>query len=252
MRLRVLGCSGGCAPGRAPSSYLLDGGVCVDAGALATALDLTEQQAVTDVVLTHAHWDHVRDLPLTVINRKDDSATLNVHGLAETTKAIREHLMNDEVWFAAFDLPSVETPLIIECPLAPGETREIGGYLFAAFLVPHTVPAVSYRIDDGRSSIVICGDTGGGGIFDDLPETPSPLRAVFLEASFPNHMRDFANLTGHLTPELLADEVASLPPEVQVIATHMKPGFEEQLTAELSDLGRPGLRPCRDGDVFEF
>lgn len=250
MRLRVLGCSGGCAPGRAPSCYLLDGGVTVDAGALATALSVAEQRAISDVFLTHAHWDHVRDLPLSVINRDAKTPTLTVHGLPETTEAIHTHLMNDVVWFSAFELPSAMSPFIAANPMTPGDVREVKGYRVTGFLVPHTVPAMSYLFDDGTNSIVVCADTGGGGTFKDLPAHEGRLRAVFIEASFPNAMRDFAVMTGHLTPEMVGEEVAILDPGVEVFVTHMKPGFEDILEAELSDLGRPGLRPCRDGETL--
>lgn len=252
MRLRVLGCSGGCAPGRNPSCYLLEDGVAVDAGALAAGLTVDEQQAVSDVFLTHAHWDHVRDLPFTVINRAPKTRTLTVHGLSDTIAAVRTHLMNGDVWFEAFDLPSAETPYVAAMPLAPGDTRTAGRYRITAFAVPHTIPAVSYLIDDGRVSIVVNADTGGGGIFRNLPKGASPLRAVFLEASFPNASREFAKLTGHLTPELLGEEIRDLPDDVEVIVTHLKPGFETQLFREVNDLDRSGVRCCRDGDVFSW
>lgn len=251
MRVRVLGCSGGSAPGRNPSSYLLDDGIAVDAGALASALTLEEQQTVGDVFLTHAHWDHVRDLPLTVINRGPDAATLRLHGPAASLHAVRTHLMNGEVWFRAFDLPTVETPFVAAMPIAPGETRTCGRYRITAIEVPHTVTSVSYLVDDGRCSVLLNGDTSGGGILRDLPRS-SPLRAVFLEASFPNRMADFAALTGHLTPQLLEREVRDLPPGVDILVTHLKPGFETEMAREIADLGRPGVRPCRDGDVFSW
>lgn len=250
MRVRVLGCSGGCAPGRNPSSYLLEDGVAVDAGALATALSIDEQQTVRDVFLTHAHWDHVRDLPLTVINRTATTPTLMVHGLAEAIDTVRDHLMNGRTWFKAFDLPSVESPFVAATPIAPGETRVAGRYRITAVAVPHTVPAVSYVIDDGSVSVMINADTVGGGIFKALPAGASPLKAVFLEASFPNRMRDFAVMTGHLTPQMLGDEVADLGADVEVIVTHLKPGFETEMAREIADIGRHGVRPCRDGDVF--
>ena len=252
MRVRVLGCSGGAAPGRNPSCYLFEDGISVDAGALASSLTLDEQQTLRDVFLTHAHWDHVRDLPLTVINRNAQAPTLMVHGLAETIDTVRRHLMNGETWFQAFDLPSVESPFVAARPIAAGETRACGRYRITAIPVAHTVPAISYLFDDGRVSVMVNADTVGGGIFAGLPAGASPLRAVFLEASFPNRMRDFAKLTGHLTPELLGAEVAVLPREVDVIVTHLKPGFETEMAREIADVGRPGVRPCRDGDVFEW
>lgn len=252
MKVRVLGCSGGSAPGRNPSCYLLEDGVAVDAGALAVGLTLEEQQAVRHVFLTHAHWDHVRDLPLTVINRTAKTPTLLLHGLPETLASIRTHLMNGETWFRAFDLPSVESPFIASSPISAGQTVTCGRYRVTAVVVPHTVPAISYVFDDGKCSVMLNADTVGGGIFTRLPKDMSPLKAVFLEASFPNRMRDFALMTGHLTPEMLDQETRCLPRDVDVIVTHLKPGFEIEMARELADLGRPGVRPCRDGDVFEW
>ena len=252
MRVRVLGCSGGSAPGREPSCYLLERGVAIDAGALASRLSLDEQNELLHVFLTHAHWDHCRDLPLHVINRRAGTPTLTVHAIPQTIESLRAHLMNDSVWFRAFDLPSADTPFVSARAVVPGDPIDVACYRITAFAVPHTVPAVSYHIDDGRSSIVISADTGGGGVFDAIPKDASPLRAVFLEASFPNRMRQFAELTGHLTPEMLAVECAVLPPAVEVLVTHMKPGFETELAQEIADIDRRGVRPCRDEDVFEW
>lgn len=252
MKVRILGCSGGSAQGREPSCYLLERGVAVDAGALASRLTIDEQNDIRHVFLTHAHWDHCRDLPLHVINRREGTPPLTVHAIPETIASIRDHLMNDKVWFRAFDLPSADTPFVSASPVRPGQAVSVNGYRITPFAVPHTVPAVSYLIDDGHASIVISADTGGGGVFAALPKHASPLRAVFLEASFPNRMRDFARMTGHLTPELLVEECKPLPPHVQVLVTHMKPGFETELTQEIADLDRRGVRPVRDEDVFEW
>ena len=252
MRLRVLGCCGGSVPGHNPSCYLLDGGVAIDAGALAAQLSLEEQREVEHVFLTHSHWDHLRDLPLTTINRTPDNPPLMVHGLPATVNAVRTHLMNEVVWFAAFDLPSPETPYVAATPMAPGESRSLNGYRITAVEMPHTVPAIGFHIDDGDASIVICADTGGGGTLDGLPTDGSPLKAVFIEASFPNEMREFAELTGHLTPEMLLEECAHLAPEVAIYVTHMKPGYEERIKGEIADLPREGVRACHDGEIFVF
>jgi 3',5'-cyclic-nucleotide phosphodiesterase len=252
MRIRVLGCSGGSAPGREPSCYLLDRGVAVDAGALAARLSLDEQNDLRHVFLTHAHWDHCRDLPMHVTNRRSGTPTLVLHALPQTIAALRAHLFNEAVWFRAFDLPCADAAYVAAEPLDAGATIDCAGYRITARAVPHTVPAAGFLVDDGRASVILAADTGGGGVFDSLPAGASPLRAVFVEASLPNRLKDFAALTGHLTPELLAREIAPLPPDVEVLVTHMKPGFEEEIARELAALGRPRLRPCRDGESLEF
>ncbi len=252
MRIRVLGCSGGSAKGAEPSCYLFEHGVSVDAGALAATLTLEEQRAVTDVFVTHSHWDHVRDLPLTTINRTPDTPTLNVHGLSQTIEALRTHLMNDVMWFPAFDVPSADTPYVAPTVIAPGETRAVNRYRVTAVPMQHSVPAIGYLLDDGTVSVLMCADTVGGGACRDLPRDASPLAAVFIEASFPNRMRAFAEMTGHLTPEMMAAECAHLPADVKVFATHMKPGFEAEITAEVAALDRPGVRPAVGGEELVF
>ncbi len=64
MRLRVLGCSGGELPRHRTTCFLVDGKLAIDAGALTASLSLEELLAVDDIVLTHSHFDHVKDVPL--------------------------------------------------------------------------------------------------------------------------------------------------------------------------------------------
>ena len=85
MNLRVLGCSGGSAPGRSPTSFLVDDVIAIDAGAITSALDGDEQRRVEHVVLSHAHLDHVATLPFLLDNRFGaPGPALHVHRHART------------------------------------------------------------------------------------------------------------------------------------------------------------------------
>ena len=64
MKLQVLGCSGGELPGHRTTCFLVDGRLAVDAGALTGSLPLAALLAVDDIILTHSHFDHVKDVPL--------------------------------------------------------------------------------------------------------------------------------------------------------------------------------------------
>ena len=64
VRLRVLGCSGGELPRHRTTCFLVDGGLAIDAGALTASLSLEQLLQVDDIVLTHSHFDHVKDVPL--------------------------------------------------------------------------------------------------------------------------------------------------------------------------------------------
>ena len=64
MRLRILGCSGGELRRHRTTCFLVDGVLAVDAGALTGTLPLAELLKVDDIILTHSHFDHVKDVPL--------------------------------------------------------------------------------------------------------------------------------------------------------------------------------------------
>ena len=249
MKIRVLGASGGCAAGCHPSSYLVEGRLAVDAGAVATALSLAEQAEVADVLLTHGHLDHVRDLPLLLINGDRRGRPLGLHGLPSALEAVRRHLFNREIWFDPFALPE---PPIRAHPLPAGETRTLAGFRVTGFPLHHTVESAGWLLDDGRSAVYFAGDTDEDDCLAPAVAAAGPrLRAVFLETSFPDGLAEFARLTGHLTPAGLGRAARALPAGVPLLVTHMKPGHEERITAEVAALGNPALRPLRGGEVLE-
>ncbi|MGD9730159.1 MAG: MBL fold metallo-hydrolase [Nitrospiraceae bacterium] len=71
MKIRVLGCHGsdqlvGGAAGPVPCGtcgFLLNDSVLLDAGTVGSRLYLHEQRRIQAVLLTHLHFDHIRDLP---------------------------------------------------------------------------------------------------------------------------------------------------------------------------------------------
>jgi len=250
MKIRVLGASGGCAPGSPPSSYLIDGHFAVDAGAVATVLTLEEQSRLKHVLLTHSHLDHLRDLPLMLINGQRTKDPLQVHGTPETLEAMKHHLFNEQIWFEAFVIP---IPMIEAIPLPVGRTTEIAGFRVTGFPLHHTVQSTGWLVDDGRASVFIAGDTDQEDCLAAVARVAGPrLKAAFLETSFPNAFADFAKLTAHLTPEGLGRAAKGLPPGVPLYVTHMKPGFEDRISEELRALGNPAIRPVKSGEIFEI
>jgi ribonuclease BN (tRNA processing enzyme) len=249
MDIRVLGASGGCAPGCFPTSFLVNGLVAVDAGAVATQLTLEEQVRVTDVLITHSHLDHVRDLPLMLINGDRTLNPLRVRSTQGTLDAVRRHLFNREMWFEAFTIP---IPLILSIPVEPGTTFDVAGLRATGFPLRHTVPSMGWLLDDGKSAVFFGGDTDEEGCLAPVMKAAGArLKAVFLEASFPDEQAEFAKKTGHLTSSGLARAARALPAGVPVFATHMKPGFEDRIGAQLKAAGNPALRPVRSGEVLE-
>lgn len=250
MKVRVLGASGGCAPGCFPTSFLVDGRLAVDAGAVATQLTLEEQFRITDVLITHSHLDHVRDLPLMLINGDRTKSPLNILSTKETLDAVKRHLFNKEMWFEAFVIP---IPLIIDIPLETGKRHDVAGYKVTGFPLHHTVPSTGWLVDDGRSAVYFAGDTDDEDCLAPVVKAAEGrLRAVFLEASFPNEDTAFAKMTCHLTPSGHARAAAAVPPGIPVFVSHVKPGFEDRIGAQVKATGNPSIRIVRSGESLEF
>src|SRR5207245_10727782 len=105
----------------------------------------------------------------------------------------------------------------------------------------HVVPTLGFIIEDKDAAVVVVSDTGPTDeIWKHANATPK-LKAVFLEATFPNSMIGLAEVSKHLTPVLFAREVEKLKKRVAFIAVHIKARYWSQVVGELQDLGITGL-----------
>ncbi len=249
MRIRVLGAHGGASPRHRQTSFLLNDDVCLDAGAVAEALALEEQARVRAIVLTHAHLDHVASLPFLLENVFGRAASpVAVAAPAEVIASLRRHVFNDELWPDFARLAGSAVPGVTFRTLPAGEPSSVGDLTVTPVPVTHVVPAFGYLVSDGTGTVAFSGDTGPTEVLWEEARKARNLRAVFVECSFPDAMRDVAALSRHLTPELLKRELAKMPPGVPVYLYHMKPPGLEALVADVVALCEPRLRILRDGD----
>lgn len=252
MKIRVLGCSGAEFPGYHPSAFLLDDSLLLDAGTIGAVMSAREQEALKWILITHAHLDHVRGIPLLADNLIVDNkgGSIQVMGCEETLRALREHLMNGVIWPDFSLLPTPEQAIVRYCPLETGKEYVINGYRIIAYPVNHSVPAVAYHVSRGSVSILYTGDTGPT---DQMWSMAGVLDALIIEISFPDEMEDLAIRAGHLTPRLLSRELDKLPtPPGRILITHLKPQHAMKIKEQLRALG---LRRCefmRDGSVYHF
>jgi ribonuclease BN (tRNA processing enzyme) len=72
------------------------------------------------------------------------------------------------------------------------------------------------------------------------------LKLFFVEASFPDRMKDIAGISGHLTPEIIYSQIKHFK-DTRVIAYHIKPRFFEEV---LKDIPK-GMEYIKGGEVFE-
>jgi ribonuclease BN (tRNA processing enzyme) len=250
VKLRVLGCSGGELPRHRTTCFLVDRKLAIDAGALTASLSLEELLEVDDIVLTHSHFDHVKDVPLLsdlLVGRRD--TPVRVHASTECARTLRESVFNDELWPDFTKIPDLAQPVIEILPFEPTRPFRVGKYTIAPVPVDHPVESVGFVISDGKGAIAISGDTGPTSRFWKKVNAQPRLRALLVELSFPNALQGLADVSGHLTPRTLAGELAKLERNgCPILLYHLKPAHHAALRREVARLALPGVRILRAGD----
>lgn len=233
MQIRILGCSGGIGPGLRTTSLLIDGHLLVDAGTGVGDLEMSEMAAVRDVVLTHAHLDHVCGLAFMADNLFDVvDRPLYVHATDATLATLRTHLFNWQLWPDFTQLPSAEHPLLVFEPLAPGRTLRMGRVRLTPFEVLHTVPAVGYAFECGETVLAFTGDTWATDRLWDFLNALPRLDHLMIEIAFPNREAELGERSKHFTPAVLGEALRKLRHRPALLLTHAKPGTGAEIAEE--------------------
>lgn len=210
----------------------------MDAGGLTGSLSFDEQMALYAVLLTHSHYDHIRDIPALGMNCFLRESSVDVYGTEETRQALEGIVVNGGIYPEFMKRPP-EKPAIRFHTIKPPQALKIAGYsVLAVPLSNHAVPVSGYLVTAvSGASVFYTGDTGPG--LAECWRQVAP-KLLIIEVTAPNRFGDFARKTGHLTPALLGEELASfkkingyLP---QVATVHMNPAVEAEIKAELAAL----------------
>jgi cAMP phosphodiesterase len=251
MQFRVLGNTGGQIPGQHLSSYLLDETLLIDAGSTTAVLGLRAQRKIKNILITHAHLDHVMSLATLADNLFGIiDGTIHVWGLPEVVEGLRTSFFNDTIWpdFTRITGDNQSAPILSFHDFPEGTAERIGDFEVTAVRVNHAVTSTAFFIENRKTVLLHVGDTGPTDKVWALARTKKHLRAVVLEASFPNRLQETADLSQHLTPQTLAGEAAKLGrPSIPIFVTHLKPQYREEIIAELKKLKGLRLKILKQG-----
>jgi len=219
------------------ASILIDDTIAIDAGGVSPSLSFEAQQAIQAILLTHHHYDHIKDIPVIAMNYWLTETTIDIYSTQRTYDTLVAHLVNDKVYPNFFERPE-EKPTINHTVIQPHREIQIQGYSVLALPVNHSGPAVGYQITapDGKT-IFYTGDTGSG--LEVCWQNVSP-QLLIIEVTLSNKHEEWARNSRHLTPALLKEELVSfqkvkgyLP---KVVTVHINPFIEEEIGAELKDV----------------
>jgi ribonuclease BN (tRNA processing enzyme) len=235
------------------STYLINDTLAIDAGCIGLYRSPLEQARVRHILISHTHMDHIASLPVFLENvHALGHDCVTIHGSAAVLDCLRQDLFNDRVWpnFIAYSVQGI--PFLKLALLQSGQPVELEGLTITPVAVNHVVPTLGFIVADASSAVVIPGDTGPTEEIWQLANDTPHLKAVFLEASFPDRMAALAARAKHLTPALFAQEVKKLRRQVLLVAIHVKALFHDQIVQEMDALGLANLTLARFGETYEF
>jgi ribonuclease BN (tRNA processing enzyme) len=255
MEIRILGAHNTETKTSRMSGVLVDGIIALDAGALTSSLSMDEQLKLEAVLLTHQHYDHIRDVPILGMNLRISGKSVNLYALPETLTLLKDSIINGVLYSRFYEWPE-DNPALRFVPILPGEEFHLGSYRVLPVSMPHSVPAVGYLIKNQKNkSVFYTGDTGLGFATGVAPLAPDTL---IVEVTSSNHFGGPDWAKKHLCPDFLKRELVEfkqiagyLP---RVICVHMYEPLEEEIKTELSEVAEKlgaEIIPAVEGLRFE-
>jgi ribonuclease BN (tRNA processing enzyme) len=242
MQITILPCSTTGQPSQMFTTYLINGNVAVDAGSLGLYGSIAEQARVKHVFITHSHLDHIASLPPFLDAVYDGSGDcVTVYGNAHVLDCLRKDVFNNRVYPDFLYISTFRPPYLKLQELTPGQTIEVGGLRVTPVPVNHVVPTFGFVIEDDHSAVVFPSDTGPTDELWQVAQRSANLKAVFLEATFPESMAWLAEIAKHLTPSLYAKEMKKLDRPVRYITVHLHPRHRPIVVQELLAMGLPNV-----------
>jgi len=233
-------------------SFVIDDFLAVDAGSLTSGLSFMEQENIETILLSHGHYDHIKEVPTFAFNNRQHAT--KVFATRYTLEVMSTHLIDGLIYpkFAEKD-SFVGKPTLELCPLEPFEPASIKGYQVLAMPVNHPIDTVGFKITspDGEE-IFYTADTG-----PDLSSLWKHIRPSLLIAdmTYPNRYATVAIEAGHMCPQMLERELVEFHhvkgylPEVALI--HLSPQFEEEIRGEVEKLVKElavSIKLAREGE----
>ena len=256
-QIKILGAYGTKAKGFGTSSFYLNDENVIDAGNLLNGLG-DDCAKIQNIWLTHSHLDHICDIAYLIDNYFDQRRkTLNIMGLPQTLKAIKENFLNNIIWpdFSTIKLRDSDEMAVNYIEIDIGSQYTIGkDQSIKAYKTDHSVPSCGYIYKNVNRAILITADTYSlESTFHEL-ENDLSISSAIIECSFPNRLKELAFQSKHLTPEILFQNLKVLKREkINLYINHIKPSYINEIIKEIEQNSHIlGVKVLKDKEIVNF
>jgi cAMP phosphodiesterase len=178
---------------------------------------------------------------------------MRVHATPEVIELLERDVFNWNV-YPRFSGLKNDYGLVMEyVPISIGVEFKVAHLTVTAVPVNHIVPTVGLVVSDGESTVAFSSDTAETQEFWDLVNRTEDVKALLIEASFPNDMARLAEVSRHLTPATLGTELTKLSQNgLDILAVHIKPAYRETIIRELKALNISKLGVMEPGRTYSW
>lgn len=222
---------------------VVDDAVAFDAGSLAMAVDGHLRSSVRDVVISHAHLDHIAGLPLFIDDLFSElTEPVRIHSLASVIDVLEEHIFNWKIYPRFSELTNRHGKVVEYVEFQPSKPFTVKHLSVVPVEVNHRVPCCGFVISDGAATIAVTGDTAPTDLFWQTVNALPSLNALIIECAFPDELSELAAISHHLTPSGLREELGKLErSDCTTYVSNLKPTHRETIVRELDELRLDGI-----------
>lgn len=219
-------------------ALVVDDVLALDAGSLCSGLSLSAQLMLKAVLITHYHYDHIRDIPMIAMNFSHQ-AVLEVYSIPPVFEVLSTYLLDGKMYPNFLEWPE-EQPAIRFTAIEPYEFTNIAGYSVMAIPVYHSIPTIGFQVTSPEGkNLFYTGDTGLG-LYTCWEHVSPDL--LITELSLPNRMEEWATKVSHLTPQLLKSELLQFHKAKGYIPAtlliHINPILEDEIKKEVAQVAK--------------
>ena len=234
--------------------FVVDDRIAFDAGSLAMSCSEDQRTRLRDIVLTHAHLDHIAGLPLFIDDLYSTlTEPVRVHATEEVIDVLERDIFNWSVYPRFSELKNSHGPVMIYKPFKLGVDFPVGHLQVRAAPVNHQVPAAGFLITDMETTVAMSGDTSEMEEFWNMVNARGSLSALLIECAFPNELQDLADLSHHLTPRALEVELEKFEKtDCPIFIVNIKPSYRDTVVAQINELRLKNVNVMRIGQVYDW
>jgi len=236
--IKVLGASGSKTKTTGTISFQVDKHIIIDAGNIFNKYEYDTNE-IEHVFISHSHFDHILELPFLIENGfTTRTKQLHIHGLKETIEHIKEFMFNNYIWpdFSMIPLLTVGELSIKFEEFKYYKTVNLNGVKITPFPVNHIVPTAGFVVEKEAGTFILSSDTYKTDNLWKIINQNQKIKTLLIEVSFESFLGGLAEMSKHLTPKLLDEELEKLErTDIEIFIYHIKESSLKQITKELKE-----------------